>query len=283
MPMTTRGKGQGRPTMYKASPLAALVRKKKKTNTTSVRPTKALTAAVQRIVNKKIETKYVQYKPYNRVFGTLDRVNFTQAINSSNEAYSLIPPVTLGPGDHQRNGTVIMPTSLTVKGFVSLIENDLRSQLCDVDIYILRHKAIKDVQYETQLGNFTDLVNLGDGTNGQYDGSWVRSACPINTSTYTVIAHKKIRLEKAYGDANCVASGANESVAAYNTSRHQRNFSIKIKMPKKLQYKNDTDITPSMDYPFMVIGWNVPTNLDTNSSIESIRASASTHLYYKDG
>jgi len=209
--------------------------------------------------------------------------NFTQAINSSGEAYSLIPPIQIGDGDHQRTGNVIAPTSLTVKGFVSLLDNAVDSASIDVDIYILRHKAIKDVRYETQLGNFADLKNSGDGLNVGYDGSWTHSIMPINTTTYTQLAHKRIRLEKGWGDVNTYISLAAEARAAYNQApRHQKSFSIKVKMPKKLQYKADTDTTPSMDYPFMVIGWNVPSNLDTTSSNQIIKATATTHFYYKD-
>jgi len=209
--------------------------------------------------------------------------NFTQAINSSAEAYALIPPIQIGDGDHQRTGNVIAPVSLTIKGFVSLLENAVDSAFLDVDIYILRHKAIKDVRYETQLGNFADLKNSGDGLNVGYDGTWTNAAMPINTSTYTLLKHKKIRLQKGWGDANTYISLAAEARAAYNENpRHQGNFSFKIKMPKKLTYKTDADTTPSADYPFMVIGWNVPTNLDTSSSNQIIKATATTHLYYKD-
>jgi len=234
-------------------------------------------------VNRNVETKYVSYYPYNNTSGLLNSTNFTQAINSSAEAYALIPPISVGSGDHNRDGNVIMPTSLTVKGFVSLLQNNDNSAMVDVDIYILRHKAIKDVAYELQLGNLADLLNSGNGFNTGYDGSWRHSAMPINSSTYTLVKHKKIRLQKGWGDNNTYISGANESVAAYNVSPQlQKNFSIKVKMPKYLKYKNDTDTTPSMDYPFMVIGWNVPTNLDTTTSINVVKATASTHLYYKD-
>lgn len=283
MPMTTRGKGQGRASYTKPSPLVALVKKKKRTANAVVRPTKALTQAVNKIVNRKIETKYVMYRPYNASSGQLFRTNFTQAINSSVEAYALIPPVSLGSGDHQRDGNVIAPTSLTIKGFVSLLTNAVDSVLIDVDIYILRHKAIKDVAYYAQLGNLNDLLNSGDGLNVGYDGSWTNSAMPINTSTYTLVKHKKIRLSKGWGDNNTYLSGATDTQASYSdNSKCQRNFSFKVKLPKTLKYKNDTDTTPSMDYPFMVIGWNTPTNLDTTTSTQIIKASATTHMYYKD-
>jgi len=242
-----------------------------------------LTEAIQRVINRNVETKYVMYRPYNNTSGLMLNTNFTQAINSSAEAYALIPPIQLGDGDHQRTGNVIAPTSLTIKGFVSLLENAEASAFLDVDIYILRHKAIKDVTYQTQLGNLADLLNAGNGLNVGYDGSWTNSAMPINGSTYQLIKHKKIRLEKGWGDANTYISLAADARAAYNDNpKHQKNFSIKVKMPKKLQYKSDADTTPSMDYPFMVLGWNVPTNLDTTTSNQIIKCTATTHLYYKD-
>jgi len=242
-----------------------------------------LTQAIQRVIDRNVETKYVMYRPYNNTSGLMLNTNFTQAINSSAEAYALIPPISLGDGDHQRTGNVIAPTSLTIKGFVSLLENATDSAFLDVDIYILRHKAIKDVTYQTQLGNLADLLNAGNGLNVGYDGSWTNSAMPINGSTYQLIKHKKVRLEKGWGDANTYISLAADARAAYNANpKHQKNFSIKVKMPKKLQYKSDADTTPSMDYPFMVLGWNVPTNLDTTTSNQIIKCTATTHLYYKD-
>lgn len=242
-----------------------------------------LSQAIQRVINRNVETKYVMYRPYNNTSGLMLNTNFTQAINSSAEAYALIPPIQLGDGDHQRTGNIINPTSLTIKGFVSLLENAEASAFLDVDIYILRHKAIKDVTYQNQLGNLADLLNAGNGLNVGYDGSWTNSAMPVNTSTYQLIKHKKIRLEKGWGDANTYISLATDARAAYNDNpKHQKNFTIKVKMPKKLQYKSDADTTPSMDYPFMVLGWNVPTNLDTTTSNQIIKCTATTHLYYKD-
>lgn len=239
--------------------------------------------AIQRAINSTVETKYVMYRPYSNSAGLLLNTNFTQAINNSGEAYALIPPISLGDGDHQRTGNVIQPTSLTVKGFVSLLENAVDSAFLDVDVYILQHKAIRDVAYQTQLGTFGDLKNSGDGLNVGYDGSWTNSIMPINTSTYQLLGHKRLRLQKGWGDANTYISLAAEARAAYNENpSHQKSFTFKVKLPKSLKYKADTDTTPSMAYPFMVIGWNVPTNLDTTSSNQIIKATATTHLYYKD-
>jgi len=247
-------------------------------------PSAPLTRAIQRVINRNVETKYVAYRPYNAVTGQVNNTNFSQAINASTEAFALIPPIQLGDGDHQRTGNVIKPTSLTVKGFVSLLANMPDTAIIDVDIYILRHRAIKDVNYYAQLGNFADLLNSGDGLNVGYDGSWTASAMPVNASTYTCLAHRKIRLEKGYGDANTfISRGDPTAVGSYDAyPRLQKNFSIKVKMPQTLKYKTDADTTPVGDYPFMVIGWNTPTNLDTTSSIQIIKATATTHLYYKD-
>jgi len=274
-----RSNRQSKPTAKYAAYKNSLV-KKTKSGPVAKPP---LSQAIQRVINKNVETKYVAYRPYNSASGLLLNTHFTQAINSSAEAYALIPPIQLGDGDHQRTGNVINPTSLTVKGFISLLVNAVESAILDVDIYILRHKGIKDVAYQNQLGNLADLLNSGNGLNVGYDGSWTNSAMPINTSTYQVLKHKKIRLSKGWGDNNTYISGAADARASYDDNlKCQRNFSLTVKMPKKLLYKTDADTTPSMDYPFMVIGWNTPTNLDTSSSAQIIAATATTHLYYKD-
>jgi hypothetical protein len=167
---------------------------------------------------------------------------------------------------------------------LGLADNMPDTAYIDVDVYCLTHKSIKDVAYQTQLGNFADLLNSGDGLNVGYDGSWTHSVMPVNTTTYNVLRHKRIRLSKAWGDVNTyISRGAPEGVGAYQEApRHRASINWKIKCPKKLQYKSDADTTPTGFYPFIVIGWNVPTNLDTTSSLQIIDATATTHLYYKD-
>ena len=277
--MTTRGKGQGRPTMTKPSPLAALVTKKRATKKTKVVPTKALTAAVQKIVGKTQETKLIIASPTS-ASSTLDTfIGFNGPIASVNEIYDLIPAINQGTGDHNRVGNVIQPTSLTVRGICSLQSNSSTSQRCVVDIYVLTSKMIKS-QFNRSSILINRLLNLGNGNNTDYNGTTLRAMLPINTSEFTVLRHKRIVLSKNENSPNSYADSGTAAVAA---SSYAKPFAFKVTMPKKLTYQTDAITVPSNYYPFMVIGWNYGDNNGGSfGTAAGMFVQAQSHLYFKD-
>lgn len=238
---------------------------------------------VARQINRHAETKYVAANPYNTSSGLLKATNFSAGITSNAEAYALIPPVTQGEGDHQRIGNIIKPTSLTVKGFVSLLGNDTNSYCIDVDVFILQSKTFKSQYSESQI-DIPSMLNRGDGSNTYYDGSFLNSTFPVNTSLFQVLKHKKIRLTKPYGNMNtAICGGSPEAVANYSSEKYSKNFSFKVPLPVSLKYDLDAQTVCQNSYPFMVIGWNSPNNCDGgDSNLNIIKATAISQMYFKD-
>lgn len=282
--MTTRGKGQGRPAMTRPSPLAALVKKKKTPakRATKIVPTKALTAAVNKIVNKKAETKLAISPPINFNTNTtlFDFEAFSTAITSTNELYMLIPEVPQGQGDYQRIGNVIQPTSLTTKVNISAVNRTPSSINIYAHIFFLTSKQVKDWKLTNSVLT-AQMLDAGDGTNVPFDGTSYTAMLPINKSQYNVIAHKKILLSKGANNPNNIYNNDEEPSA--DTFRYTATFSQKIPLPKKLLYADASQQYPTNAFPFMCCGFTAADNQgQTALSSLILRVQAQSHLYYKD-
>lgn len=251
--------------------------------TTGTRVTVPVKQFVKREINRNAETKYVAQQPFNTTSGLLNVTNFTAGITSNAECYALIPPVIQGDGDHNRIGNTIKPVSLHVKGFVSITNANLSSVYIDVDIWCLTSKTLKSQFQEGSL-DMNSLLNVGNGLNASYDGSFYNSIMPINTSLFTVLKHKRIRLMKAYGNGNTAICGGTDETAVYSQEKMSALFNFKIPMPAKLKYDLDAQTVPSNYYPFMVIGYNSPSNCDASgiSNTYTIVATAQSQMYFKD-
>lgn len=247
-------------------------------------PSKALTQAVTTVIKRKQETKFVSDALFNNSASptTLQTfVGFNGQIASTSEMYACIPRLTQGAGDHQRIGNQIQPTSLTVKGLVSLQSRSAESAHAVVDIYFLTSKQVKtELLYASTL--ITKLLNNGDGTNTDYDGTTYHAEKPINTSEFTLLKHKRIILDKSSDSPNSYAdlTGAASSVI----KSYSKHFNVKIPMPKSLTYQTDANTTPASYYPFMVIGWNFGDN--NGGSFPAlpgmVNLQAQSFMYYKD-
>lgn len=236
---------------------------------------------MNKIVNRKEETKLKIDAPYNYNSGN-DLENFTQfstAITSTNEVYSLVPKLLQGNDDFQRVGNSIQPVSLTVK--VNLAMGDLGSSQVYADVFILTSKVTKDPKLTANIP-ITTFLNDGNGSNVGYDGTSYTAMLPVNKTQFNVIKHKRILLKKPYGDPQTLYTGGLSSTTslAYAIS----SFSVKIPLPKKLTYLQAADYTATNSFPFMMIGFYAA---DMNGGVAltpklPLYVQAQSHLYYKD-
>jgi len=237
------------------------------------------TERVKSVILRAQETKFVIRPPsnYNTNTTLQDFTAFTSGITSTNEIYGLIPDVSQGDDDFQRIGNVIQPTSLTVKVNVAL--NTTQTQSVYADVYFLHSKTVKDQSLVNGIQT-AQLMNVGDGTNAPYDGTSYTAMLPINRSEFTVIAHKRILLQKGSNDPNTALTGTGSP--ATDTFSYTKSFSQKITLPK-LQYENASKVQPSNTFPFMVVGF---CGTDVNGNLAPISArvyvQAQSHLYFKD-
>jgi len=205
---------------------------------------------------------------------------FTSGITSTNELYTLLPAVSQGTQDWQRIGNEIQPVALINKIKVAMVSRSVPSVSVYVDLFFLTSKTIKDYHLNAQI--LTDkLMNVGDGTNAPYDGTSFTAMYPINKTLYSVIKHKRIKLQKSDNNPNQLWTTGEEPSSS--TSYYSTEFSIKIPVPKKLKYRDSTQAWPTNYYPFMCAGFHATDqNGDTALLSAPLRIQAQSHLYFKD-
>lgn len=247
-----------------------------------VKATGPFAAKVNKVIMRSRETKLVIGPPV--AFTTNDTLaaftDFSTAITGVNEIYMCLPAVPQGTGDFQRVGNEIQPTSLTTKVNLSLVARSQLSMSIFAHVFFLTSKNIKDWKLTAGVP-ITQMLDLGDGTNTQFNGGSYAGLLPINKSEFNVIAHKKILLQKASGNPNNIYQ--NDEEAATSTCRHFATFSQKIPLPKELLYLNASETRPTNSFPFMVVGFTATDNMgDRILDSLILRVQAQSHLYYKD-
>jgi len=233
-------------------------------------------------VKRKEETKLSIDAPKN--FNTSNSLEswtaFTSGITSTNELYTLLPAVGQGTQDWQRIGNEIQPTSLINKIKLSIVGRTVPSVSIYADVFFLTSKTVKDYHLNAQI--LTDkLMNVGDGNNAPYDGTSFTAMYPINTTLFTVLKHKRIKLQKAKDNPNQTYTSGEDpstSVSPYSTE-----FTVKIPVPKKLKYRDSTQAWPTNYYPFMCVGFHATDQMGDTALISAVlRVQAQSHLYFKD-
>ena len=206
-------------------------------------PTKALTQAVNQIVKRNEETKFVIDAPWKSSATLAAFTDFTCAITGTGEIYSLIPRISQGTDDHNRIGNEIQPTSLKATFTAAINGKMIASDYVDVDFYFLTSKQIK-TQASVASVPILRMLNQGDGTNVGYTGALYNSHYPVNTSEFTLIKKKTCRLFKCQDQPNTQGSGGTNSYVGGGRLQHYQTFSVKIPFPKKLKYEKAASVAP---------------------------------------
>lgn len=233
--------------------------------------------AVARVARRaiKIETKYVS--------GVIVDDNFNSSISAATECYGLIPQVSEGDANWQRNGTKIQNGYLYIKGTIQYDPNGTAppgTQLrpCTVRLMMLQQKNQMDA---TQIGSRTSITSLLDprlGTeNAQaYNGLFPSNEAPINKKLFRVFADKKYKFNWDY-QGNFSTAGA---AAGNNLTKH---FVIKIRCPKTLVYDIGVGSNlPTNFAPFMCLGFSYDDGTAPDFVSTPFRVRALSTMYFKD-
>lgn len=211
MPMSTRYKGSKTPARAIASPLNALVPRKRKSTKPRVVASKNLKIAIQKEVKKTEETKYVSEQLVYGGPGTTypsTYVNFNSLINSSADWYRCLPVTGQGVDSYQRVGNRIKPTSVTVDWNFRFDTSatDAYSRDIDIVLYICKEKSRNKYNASTTNGametSYATFLDEGNGNNTAFAGTSKSMMYPVDSASITLIKRKVIRLYKPAGLMN---------------------------------------------------------------------------------
>lgn len=249
------------------------------------RPGRDLKEEIKRVVAGTQETKFIVDYPYNTQTSSdlYQALNFSSAITSTNELYNLVPRINVGSDDHQRIGNKISPEALYNTTTVFIPYSEARTAMSVfVDVYYLTSKTVKTDNIMANIPT-AFLLNAGDGTNVPYDGTAQTADLPINKAAFTLIKHKRIKLQISAGDPNSVLVGTFVNPGIVTTAGYAARWKLKIPLPSVLTYMNENVNYPTNSLPFMCLGFHaIDANGDTAPITPRIFCRSQSQLYYKD-
>lgn len=242
--------------------------------------------AIQKVIKGTEETKYraedcVIPGSILPSLGTFQQ--FTSAITGTGELYACIPRLTQGTDDYQRVGNQVMPVSCHVDLILQATTND-NAQSVDkfAHVFVLQATAVKSLDNLSAVP-ITQLFENGAGGYIGADGTTNMSQYPLNRQAFKVIAHRRVRLYKPFGQQNNAlaptAGGTNGTIAGCTGNRRLR---IKVPLPKKLKYDVASQSYPINSAPFLCIAWERNDYDGDNNQLTSMYAQARCHLRFKD-
>ena len=252
----------------------------KKKTTHPAHLTKAVTLAVQRLVKGDEETKYVAET-------LVDNQMFNSGIGSTNplvpnEMYRCIPTVSQYSGDasksYARIGKVIEPIGCKVHFRFTFDARDANARDLRVVLYMLDSKTWRAYQSGSpSQATPTTFLDNGQGSNVRFQGTYLDSIKPIDKDGWRLLHKKVFTIKKGMGLLN--DNTPSTSQGSYSV----KEFSLKVKMPKKLQYE-ETATTPAHYAPVWCAAYYYPdqTAPDLDLTPGCLMVSARTEMWYKD-
>lgn len=267
--------------------------------------TKQQTLSIRKAIGHSEETKYQATVLQQNRF--LDPAIHSPGI----DMLPLVPKVALGTQENQRIGRKISPTKCRVELNVSFAQTNPggtntdtqnRAENIYVVMYVLRSKSYKNYYQWSQSPNWMNLLDNGDGTSvpfGYETGTpafWTVDTTymskPVETSEYTLIRKRIVKLTKNVGAIDSGVAGNSQVPNLVNTS-YRGSFSYKL---PTLQY-DDTNTDQFQGYPsnanvVLAVGWCYADNMGTYdvdstgnplSPASSLTLTAVNHIWYKDG
>lgn len=239
-------------------------------------------------MHRKVETKYTSnpLTGYQYLTDLKDWTGFNAKINGTGEIYSLLPPVLQNKGSSTRIGDEITPTKLRVKMAFGFPYDQPSSDVI-VHVYFMTCKSVKAANNYTSIP-ITTMLDNGQGTNTNFDGSLYNSQLPVNTDAFSVLSHKQFRLSKIDGLNNTyIQAGSNKTAITSENPASYKTLTKDFKLPT-LKYQNDSDIYPQNSFPFVVVGWtyadtynSTTTNLPSDSNV-NLMVQGQSQLWFKD-
>lgn len=244
------------------------------------RTTVAMAKYVNKLINRKTETKYVAnaYADNNTAFAA----NWFAPIQVDTLPcyHPGLPRLTAGTGDYQRIGARIQPTKVYTDLTVGFASQDLSCNEVMCVIYYGTCKAGKTWQNTTPIQSANDLLDNGDGTTQVFGGVKSDLLLPINKHMYNA-KRKVFKLAKVAGVLNQTGALAPGALATSNGPSF-KTVRLNFKVPKSLQYDQTTHGWPSNYAPWFAISYCRVDDSNPRADEELINVSSLSHMYFKD-
>jgi len=170
--------------------------------------------------------------------GTVHNASITSA-----DAINAFPTLLQGTNESQRIGNRIRVKTMHINGAVAI--NDYGEGVLPpltVKVFVLQPVGNRDASNLSASASYLpQLLDQGDGTSVDFDGSTVRSLYPINKDCYRVLATKTMKLGWATNE---------------NTKVLSARYSLKVPCPKTIIYDDVSNQAPNNFAPIFVLGWS---------------------------
>jgi len=244
-------------------------------------PKGAFASKVKAVVNRMADTKFVADSIQNLSGGSQlsTYVGFSSAINTVNEIYACLPRVSTGNTSSTRIGEHIAPTKCLIDlNIVATAANAIGAVDKMVHVFVLTSKSVKSLDNYTAIP-ITQLLDIGNSTNGPFNGTSMSQTLPVNTQDFTVLHHKAFRMTKGMGLANTSI----QTSAVITPSSSFRRVRLNVKLPSKLTYADQSTVYPTNSAPFLVIGYtSCDQGGDTAPTAVDTYVEGRVQMYYKD-
>lgn len=233
---------------------------------------KPLKRAIDKLINKNIETKYVATTIRNNQIVP----QFLEASVASTTLFPLMPNVYQGDADNQRIGDQIRPIRMRAHVDYVWHKDCSGAALLNLRQFHVGFKPIRSAaawqSSATQVVDQAKMLKVGDGTTVCPDlrlGTHLSFLYPLNTEVYT--AHKGCASFRMAKNSGCIQDrkvlGTGDVVAPGNgNTQLVQTKSFDIKVPKVFKY-NLLEGTPNNFTTLFGACFGVTNNLDSDVDV----------------
>lgn len=232
---------------------AVIVKRKRRTNYSSLKLSKPMKTLVDRRIHSNIETKQTVHQINADAIGAPSPVAMLPVL-STNGLFRVLPSIAQGDTRADRQGSQIKVRSCRVTGYVLLPARDVGTQddRSMIQLRFICASAKNRLSYESldqdPQAVLTNIVRKGNTTHGIM-GDFETIDLPLNTALVT----------KHYDRHFILKSLGNNAVNGQLNNCYKFSFSIPMKN-KVFKYANPTDTFPKNSAPFICAGWNYLNN-----------------------
>lgn len=272
--------------------------------------TKQQTISLKRAIGRSEETKY-------QATVLCANQGLDPAIHTpGTDCLPLVPKILAGTGENQRVGRRVTPVRCKVDVNVSFTQSNLGLQPAGppayqsyaqhiyVVMFIVRSKSYKNYYQWSLSQNWQNLLDNGDGTSVPFGyeitpsvGSpfWTADTRslqkPIETSEYTLIRKKVVKLTKNVGMIDSGITGQSQMPNLPSVS-YRGSFSYKLPALEWDDTQTAFGSYPTNANVMLMVGWcygdNLGTYYFTGENVPSppdsiLSLTATNHIFFKDG